>query len=903
MLRPPLSVSLSLRLSVFVILAAVPSAAPAQLRDSFEVPAERTWQISKEADCGVRVLAHDRPYRDSHSGQACEHFRLTVGNGTFLPIVHPIGRAPLIQEFRPTLYVKADRPSVQLMARVVFPRNIDHGSGRAITSLLRGDMYTDVGQWQQLAIRDVARLLEQETRHLRTQFGSEIDSREAYVDYLVLNAYTSPGTVELWIDDLEIDGYINLDNSTGPQIQRDTAAALGASQPAAPVAASVQGSLLMVRSRPFVPRAIQHRGEPLEWLSQLGFNTIKLSASPSPGELKEARRLNLCLIAPPPYGDQGPPDANYDPVIAWSLGGRLAERDLAGTRDLATEVRTLDPQHDRPLLVGADSALAQYSRLAQLLLLERPNLGTSSELSDLRPWLLARLRLARPGTPALAAIETERPPRLAEQLLLFSRGAPWEEDVDPAQLRLQTYHAIAAGARGFVFPTEKPLAIDTGPAALRTDAIRLMNMELRLLEPWIAAGQLSDEMAAGDGTLQVSVLATERSRLLVLTQHASAQQFVLGPPPRSPLSVLVPGVGVSDKAYHVSLAGIKSVQISHTSGGARIVLNDAPHAAAIVITQDPLAMHHLNRTWSEIKSQACNLRCDVLRRRLAHTAAIDRRLSELNHPLATAAKSLADATSQLQQAEQLLAKLDIENAHKAIDAAEQHLARVRRGHWEQTAAAFPSPSSSPCIAQFTTLPLHWAVADRMRRGHWGPNVQAAGDMESLERMLSAGWRRVGSGYQIPAQQTAVGAAHPTDEIATDVSLSLSDPHSDRSALRLQAWAVDPKKSPLAIERPPLWVTSSPVPVRQGQLVQIHGWVNVPRRLAASTDGLLIFDSLGSSDLGERIRATQGWREFTLYRAVPQNGDLTVTFALTGLGEASVDDLSVSVLEAEPIRPR
>ena len=140
-------------------------------------------------------------------------------------------------------------------------------------------------------------------------------------------------------------------------------------------------------------------------------------------------------------------------------------------------------------------------------------------------------------------------------------------------------------------------------------------------------------------------------------------------------------------------------------------------------------------------------------------------------------------------------------------------------------------------------------------------------------------------------------------VATDVSLSLSDPHSGRSALRLQTWATDPKKAPLAIERPPLWVTSSPVPVRQGQLVRIHGWANVPRRLAASTDGLLIFDSLGGSDLGERIRATQGWREFTLYRAVPQNGELTVTFALTGLGEASVDDLSVSVLEAEPIRPR
>src|SRR2546425_198971 len=83
---------------------------------------------------------------------------------------HAMGCAALLQEFRPTLYVKADRPSVQLMARVVLPRSIDRGSGQPITSLLRGDLYSDVGNWQQLTIRDIGRLLEQETRALRTQF-------------------------------------------------------------------------------------------------------------------------------------------------------------------------------------------------------------------------------------------------------------------------------------------------------------------------------------------------------------------------------------------------------------------------------------------------------------------------------------------------------------------------------------------------------------------------------------------------------------------------------------------------------------------------------------------------------------------------------------------------------------
>jgi hypothetical protein len=876
---------LALALWFVSMAASVPAAG--QLRDSFEGP-QGTWSL-KQADCGVRELVHDRDYREARSGQASEHFRLSVGNGTFVYLAQSIGRAPLIDEFRPTLFVKADRPSVQLMARVVLPRSIDRGTGQPVTTFLRGEMYAAVGQWQQLAIRDLGRLFGQEVRSLRTQFGAEIDEREAYIDLIVLNAYSAPGTIDLWIDDLEIEGYVNLDDTRGPQVARRSVPAEGGGiQPGGPTTV-VRGSMLMVRGRPFMMRAVQHRGEPLEWLRGLGFNTIKLSGSPSATELKEARRLSLYLVAPPPYSKDGPPGDSFDPVIAWSLGSELGDRDLVATRDLIAEIHSIDGQQDRPLLAGVEAGLNEYSRVANLLFFERSMLGTTRELADLRPWLLARTRLARPGTPALASIETQRASRLAEQLLQFSRGTPWEEDVDPEQLRLEALHAIAAGARGLIFQSSQPLAIDTGPSALRTDAIRLVNMELRLLEPWIAAGQLTDQLAAGDGTLQVSVLQTDRSRLLIATQHAAAQQFALGPPPRSSISLLVPGVGASDQAYLVSLAAITKLKISHTSGGARIALENAPHAAAIVITQDHLAMHHLQRTLDEIRAEACRLRYDVTTRRLIRTVEIDRQLAEMGHPLSSAAGWLRDAHASLEQARRLLEANDVESSHAATTKAEHWLERVRRGHWEQTAAAFPSPAASPCIAQFTTLPLHWSVAERIRAGNWGPNVQAAGDMESLDHMLNAGWKQ-----QRPE----------TDGVGVDVSLSLAEPRSGRSALRLQAWAADAKRVPPAMERPLLWVSSSPIPIRQGQLVRIHGWVNVPRALhgGGTNDGLVIFDSIGGSELGDCVRLTRGWREFTLYRAAPQSGELSITFALHGLGEASLDDLSVSLLDPEPIRP-
>ena len=117
-----------------LLLIAV-STASAQLRDSFEGP-QPTWSL-READCGVRLLAHERTYRVSQSGQASEHLRMVLGNGTFAYLAQPIGKAPVIREFQPSLFVKADKANVQLLARVVFPRSIDRGTGQPVSSWLR----------------------------------------------------------------------------------------------------------------------------------------------------------------------------------------------------------------------------------------------------------------------------------------------------------------------------------------------------------------------------------------------------------------------------------------------------------------------------------------------------------------------------------------------------------------------------------------------------------------------------------------------------------------------------------------------------------------------------------------------------------------------------------------------
>ncbi|MCS5616409.1 MAG: hypothetical protein NZ658_00285, partial [Pirellulales bacterium] len=88
----------------------------------------------------------------------------------------------------------------------------------------------------------------------------------------------------------------------------------------------------------------------------------------------------------------------------------------------------------------------------------------------------------------------------------------------------------------------------------------------------------------------------------------------------------------------------------------------------------------------------------------------------------------------------------------------------------------------------------------------------------------------------------------------------------------------------------------------GKLLEISAQVWVPQPITGSVDGLFVFDSLGGPALGERVGPSGDWRRLVLYRIVPADSvgePLVVTFALSGVGEARIDDVSVKTLERGP----
>jgi hypothetical protein len=211
----------------------------------------------------------------------------------------------------------------------------------------------------------------------------------------------------------------------------------------------------------------------------------------------------------------------------------------------------------------------------------------------------------------------------------------------------------------------------------------------------------------------------------------------------------------------------------------------------------------------------------------------------------------------------------------------QALRLVERVHWEAATQGLASPVTSPAAVSFATLPWHWSLIDRIASSQPGPNRLPGGDFEELRTMLGTGWSHF---------------RYPSDGLKTAADLVAGAAHSGNSGLRLSVRGEDPDNPPAVVETPPVWITGPALPVEAGQLVCIQGWVHVPAAVTGSVDGLLIIDSLSGEALARRIRQTNGWRQFTVYRAAPESGRMTLTFALSGLGEVWIDDVTVRFLE-------
>ena len=162
---------------IMVVLGGSGASAQNTLREDFET-ADPSWRDTG-GDTKYRVEAHQRSSQRPHSGTSCEYIEINAGNGTYVHLSHDVGPAPVMAELAPSLWVRADRPGVRLLARVVLPHTTEPRTGKPVTRLLAGTSYSSTGRWQQLRIDDVPGLL--------YELASAISSSDCNIEVVLID--------------------------------------------------------------------------------------------------------------------------------------------------------------------------------------------------------------------------------------------------------------------------------------------------------------------------------------------------------------------------------------------------------------------------------------------------------------------------------------------------------------------------------------------------------------------------------------------------------------------------------------------------------------------------------------------------------------------------------------------
>jgi hypothetical protein len=868
----------------------LPAQAQGVWREGFNGPNVSWHPVRADLQFGVNLQR--RIQAAGHSGQGVEQIRLSGANGSFIYFSDPVPPARVVGELVASVWIKADRPGLQVFGHAVLPHTLDPKTGAPATVLLPGSAYSRVGVWEQLRLDGTPLLLERQVRVLRLQLGPGVDSRDAYVDQVWLNLYGGPGTTDAGIDDLQLAGVVEppagaVVPAAAFQVAADPALAQRSRHDV-----RLDGSVLLVDGHPFFPRIFPYRGEPLANLAKAGFNAVRLSQPPTAPILAEAERAGLWLIGPPPLLNTGGPNntlmvapigPELGPMLAWHLGDGLTRGQLDATVAEIRQLRLADARDHRPILCGPDSDLRPFSRQVDLLELSRWPLGTSLELTDYGGWLRTRPSLARPGTPFWAAVQTQLWPITREQQFLVGRAnAPAE--VDCESIRLLTYMALAAGARGIEFQSDRPL--ESAPPELQL-TLALLNSELELLEPWATIGSNISVATSTDPQVVGLVIQTDRARLLIMMRLANGSQHVPRPMATAPAAIVVPGVPESHEVYELTPVGLRPINHKRVTGGTQVTIDEFQLSALVLLTPDPVVVNTLERRLAAMAARAADLQRELAMRTLDHLESVDRQLPPRPREapqaiewLAKAHTALADADKALAAGDRPLAYL---SARKAIGPMEQY----KRLRWEQAATTQNSPVVSPLIATFDTLPTHWRFVDRLSAGRPGSNELPTGTCENLDAMMQSGWRHF---------------EHPQPTLTSKVELSPTVSHSGHSSLHIQVKPANPLEPPTLVETPPVWVTTAPVAARRGEIVAMRAWIRVPLAITGSIDGLMIRDSIGGEALAERALKTPGWREIVLYRIAAQDDPVWITFALTGLGDAWIDDVTIQKIGPPAVQP-
>jgi hypothetical protein len=646
-----------------------PKSPPASLRDGFET-AQVCWE-REHTDTTINLIAQERSVRAAHEGKLSERFDFEAEAGSQFFVSYTVPRITVTDGLEAVLYVRANRVGVQLYARVVLPEDIDPETRAPSFVLIPGTIYDRVDRWQRLELTKMLPSIERQARVLRASSRRPVSLKGAYLERLVVNLMGGPGASEVFLDDLSVTPVpadILAEWSTrvpGKKSQSKEGAAI-------PGAASQNSSLPTVkldlnrlrgfnkvdrRYHDWLPTAIDAPGADVVMLRQYGFDVLADDHAADPARIKTAVEKGFMLmpklsglrtgadpdelikrISAYPYKDQ---------VAFWMLGEGLGRKrelktrdaELTRTRKLIEQMRQLPADYSHFTTAIVDGDLPLFARAPGNLdtIGIQPLLWASGqELLESMAFLNQRRRLtalSKLGALYWAWIPVSAPPIVRENI--------WGDDVPPAwgrprvqpeQIRLMTYLALATGYRGLGFLGDADLTRPSGQANLIE--LAFLNEEIDLFESILARSadpiptynvfdpdppdipppgfpvgfrlRPQKELPPRPTLLAAAISVERKGALLLVADYAAFAQYQ--PPQMASHNLLIrPALPESAQAYEISPGEVKVLDRVRVPHGTQITLPEFSTTTMILCTTDTSLVERVQAAIAPVRPLAVQL--------------------------------------------------------------------------------------------------------------------------------------------------------------------------------------------------------------------------------------------------------------------------------------------------------
>lgn len=900
------------------LLSLVAAPAHAQRMDSFEGGSVR-WQLV-DSDCQAQLATHEMTFTLPHGGSASEAFDVVCSQGTMALLAYPIEPSRVLDEFRPALWVRSSSGRIQLGVRVIFPLAEHPVTAGRLSSVLWGEMYVETGQWQMLQVTELDRKLNLEIVGLRQRFGADLNLEGAYIDCLVLNAYTGPGSCRVQVDDLNLRGLVSM-------------AATG--QPPPPnwrekwrwryeVQQGPEQRFWAGGNRPAT--WLHYQQESLAWIKSLGFTGVVLSELPSQQLLTRIADAELATIAPAP-----PHSIHFDAESAaaikgWSIGAALDARQAEAVRTVAARTAQLPEALQRPMFAEALEHYWQFSRIADEVIVPLPIPATAGTAIDKLNWGARQLETTRKRGAGWVSLAVGPTPALADQVraahTLIEPDSPFDEvQANPLGLRYQAASGVLAGARGFVFhpfrPLE-PLGLSGPGASVQLAALRWIHRDLSLWGPWIVGGEVISAPITDRPDFAAKAWGVAQSRLVLAVVTDDRAQQCLPSTSDRPLRLNLAGPSWLQQVFRLSNGRLERVEVESTAAGLSWRVEEPQPIESFLVTTNPLVIEFARNQLVQQADQQAADRLEVV----AYNLGLAEHIMAARFPALEVAPGNRPGSGPAGPYSQRLA-----SARRLVDQGYAHL---RSRQWSQAllrssqasqlvqgllfetyvaaTANLAEPQSSPLVLNPSTLSYHWRLAEACARSQWqnlpipGLALTHPGELESLgwsleQRELQQAEVQV---ELLPAQDTQPSgirfAAYARQAVSTatrHTNPEASDPQAFEPELRSTSREAIPGGYEGASSR----VRTAAAQVKRGQLVRVAARARILRAPTTPDSGLLVYDNQAGPSLGQLVRGATGELvPVELYRFAVADGEFRILAECRGECDIVLEEIAASVIE-------